>query len=172
MRGAQLKFAAAPMRRRILGCPWIDLRVRRMLALSLVLSKGRTTWVAWPPLGVRDYKRFQADYDNVRRGAFHANMFAGSPHLSDEQILARVDAPDATLARRVDWLQYLRRLLVHAFEALFVALQAVQGTVGSWHSQNTLDLLWVRQVIPGLAHLPCPLLQRSDWSDYILLHDE
>ena len=99
-------------------------------------------------------------------------MFAGSPRLADEQILARVDALDATLARRVDWLQYLRRLLVHAFEALFVALQAVQGTVGSWHSQNTLDLLWVRQVIPGLAHLPCPLLQRSDWSDYILLHDE
>ena len=40
------------------------------------------------------------------------------------------------------------------------------------HSQIPLDLLWVRQVIPGLAHLPCPRVQLSDWSDYILLHDE
>ena len=65
-------------------------------------------------------------------------MFAGSPRLADEQILARVDALDATLARRVDWLQYLRRLLVRAPEALLVALQAEQGTVGSWHSQIPL----------------------------------
>ena len=41
-----------------------------------------------------------------------------------------VDALDATLARRVDWLQYLRRLLFHALETLFAALQAEQGTVG------------------------------------------
>ena len=83
-----------------------------------------------------------------------------------------MDAPDATLARRVDPLQYLRRLLLHALEALLAALQAEPGTVGSWHSQIPLDLLLVRQVIPGLAHLPCPLLQVSDWSDYSLLHDE
>ena len=69
---------------------------------------------------------------------FRANMFAGSPHLSDEHILARVDALDATLARRVDRLQYLRRLLLHAFEALLAALQAEQDTVGSWQSQILL----------------------------------
>ena len=83
-----------------------------------------------------------------------------------------MDAPDATLARRVDPLQYLRRLLLHALEALLAALQGEQGPVGSWHSELLFDLLWVRQVFPGLAHLPCPLLQISDWSDYILLHDE
>ena len=172
LRGAQLKYAAVPLRRNILCCPWTDLRVCRMLALSFVLSKGRTTWVAWPPLGVRDYKKVQVDYNNVWRGVLRANMFAGSPRLADEQILARVDALDATLARRVDWLQYLRRLLLHAPEALLAALQAEQGAVGSRHSQIPLDLLWVRQVIPGLAHLPCPRVQVSDWSDYILLHDE
>ena len=131
VRGVQSKYVVAPLRRHILGCPWIDLRVRRMLALSLVLSKGRTTWVAWPPLGVRDYKKVQADYYIVWRGVLGANICAGPP----EQILARVDALDATLARRVDWLQYLRRLLVRAPEALLAALQAEQGTVGSWHSQ-------------------------------------
>ena len=92
--------------------------------------------------------------------------------LAPRSFLARVDALDATLARRVDWLQYLRRLLLRAPEALLVALQVEQGTVGSWHSQIPLDLLWVRHVSPGLAHLPCPLLQVSDWSDYILVHDK
>ena len=58
-----------------------------MLALFLVLSKGRTTWVAWPPLGARPYKKVQADYTNVWRGVLRANIVAGSPHLSDEQIL-------------------------------------------------------------------------------------
>ena len=83
-----------------------------------------------------------------------------------------LDAHDATLARRVGRLQYLRRLLLHAPAALVVALQAEQATVGSWRPQIPLDLLWVWQVMPGLAHLPCALLQLSDWSDYILLHDE
>ena len=81
VRGAQLKSVAASLRRHILGCPWIDLRVRRMLALSLVLSKGRTTWVAWPPLGVRAYKKVQVDYNNVWRGVLRANICAGSPHF-------------------------------------------------------------------------------------------
>ena len=49
-----------------------------------------------------------------------------------------VDALDATLARRVYRLQYLRRLLLHAPEALIVALQAEQATVGSWRSQILL----------------------------------
>ena len=80
--GAQLKYVVAPLRRHILGCPWIDLRVRRMLALSLVLSKGRTTRVAWPTLVVRDYKKVQADFNNVWRGVLRANICAGSPHLS------------------------------------------------------------------------------------------
>ena len=69
------------------------------------------------------------------------------PAFSDEQILARVDALDATLARRVDRLQYLRRLLLHAPEALLAALQAEQGSVGSWHSEISLNLPWVRQGI-------------------------
>ena len=112
VRGAQLKSVPALLRRHILGCPWIDLRVRRMLALSLVLSKGRTTWVAWPTLCVRDYNKVQVDYNNVWRGVLRANICAGPP----EQILARVDALDATLARRVDRLQYLRRLVLRAPE--------------------------------------------------------
>ena len=99
-----------------------------MLALSLVLSKGRTTRVAWPTLGVRDYKKVQADFNNVWRGVLRANICAGSPHLSVQQGLARVDALGATLARRVDRLQYFRLLLLHAPEALLVALQAEQGT--------------------------------------------
>ena len=121
-----------------------------MLALFLVLSKGRTTWVAWPPLGVRAYKKVQADYNNVWRGVLRANIFAGTPQFLMSKSF--VDALDATLARRVDRLQYLRRLLLHAPEALIVALQAEQGTVGSRHSQIPFALLWVRQVIPGLAH--------------------
>ena len=62
-----------------------------MIALTLVLSKGRTTWVAWPTLGVRDYEKVQVDYNKVWRGVLRAHMIAGSPHLSDEQILARLD---------------------------------------------------------------------------------
>ena len=55
-----------------------------MLALSLVLRKGRTTWVAWLPLGFRAYKKVEADYNNVWRGILRANMFAGVPHFSVE----------------------------------------------------------------------------------------
>ena len=71
-------------------------------------------------------------------------------------LIARVGAFDATLARRVDRLQYLRRLLLRAPESLLAALQAEQGTVCSRRSQISLNLLLVRQFMPGLAHLPFP----------------
>ena len=40
VRGAQKTYVAAPVRRHILGCPWIDLRVCRMLALCIELRSN------------------------------------------------------------------------------------------------------------------------------------